>query len=103
MLSNAFNSILKMNQRPVSMTRPGGTTISTYITPSNYFRNLAAPSDITIEGREFIISFNDLGSFGVPKKGDRITDPAMGVLVLSEVREMFGIGSELLGYRVRTS
>lgn len=73
--------------------------------PSNYFRNLAGPEEVTVYGREFVLSKQNLDSvfYPVPKKGDRITDPELGLSVISEVREMFDFGGAILGYRIRCS
>ena len=81
------------------------TDLPIRVTPSNYFRNLAAPEEIVIEGREFVISKQNLDSvyFPAPKRGDRITDPDIGLSVISEVREMFDFGGAIIGYRIRSS
>lgn len=73
--------------------------------PANYFRNLAGPEEIVVEGREFVLSKSNLDSvkFPAPKRGDRITDPGIAVSTITEVREMFGFGGALIGYRIRTS
>jgi hypothetical protein len=73
--------------------------------PGNYFRNTAAPEEITIEGKEFVISKSvlDLVYYPAIKKGDRIKDTEIGTMIVTEVREMFGFGGAIIGYRVRTS
>jgi hypothetical protein len=74
-------------------------------TPSNFFRNLSGPEEVTIEGEEYVISKKVLESvyFPVPRKGDRIIDSENGVSVISESRPMYGLGGAIIGYRVRTS
>ncbi len=76
---------------------------SIYISPSNYFRHLAGPEEMTISGREFVISKKVLDSvyYPIPKKGDRLKDSDLGTMTLSEVREMFDMGGKIIGYRVR--
>ena len=105
MLANAFNTLLSLHSRTVTLERPGVKTVTIKVTPSNYFRNLAGPEEIVIEGKEFVISktFLDAVEFGVPKRGDRITDAQTGLAVISEVREMFAFGGTIIGFRVRTS
>lgn len=102
-LTDAFNSLLGLTKRSVTILRPGGTSKTIYISASNYSRNLQGPSDMAIKGREFVASkktFDDV-SFGEPKRGDRITDTVMGNMTIVEVTEMFGLQGELLGYRFR--
>lgn len=104
-LDNAFHLLLNLHSRQVSLERPGKEAISIKITPSNYFRNLSAPEEIIVEGREFIVTKRSLDaqSFGPPKRGDRITDSDLGLSVITEVREIFAFGGEIIGYRLRTS
>lgn len=73
--------------------------------PANYFRNLAAPEETAIEGKEFVLSKTNLDSvyFPAPKRGDRLKDSELGTSTISEVRPMMGLGGGILGYRVRTS
>lgn len=106
-LSGAFNSLLFLHSRTVTIERPGKITpaVSIEISPSNYFRNLAGPSDVVIEGREFVISKKVLqnASYPAPKRGDRINDPDTGLMMVSEVQEMYDLGGAIIGYRIRTS
>lgn len=104
-LENAFNMLLKLHSRQVELTRPNEKTVSIKIAPSNFFRNLEGPEEIVFEGREFVIPRRQLDAveFGIPKRGDRINDPEVGLSVVSEVREMFAFGGKVIGYRVRTS
>ena len=80
------------------------TAVDIRITPSNYFRNLAGPEEIIVEGREFIIPKKGLDDAGFTslKRGDVIKDPELGYLQLSEIREMYDFGGSIMGYRVRT-
>lgn len=106
-LSSAFNQLLGIHFRNVTMERPGSgiAAVAIKVTPSNYSRNLAAPEEIVIEGREYVITKSalELAPFPVPKRGDRIKDAELGTHVISEVRELFGFGGSILGYRVRCS
>lgn len=102
-LENGFNQLLRIHSRQVTLERPGVLTISLRVTPSNYFRNLSATEEMVIEGREFVVSKSALEGFGPPKRGDRLYDGELGLSVISEVRELFGFGGSILGYRLRTS
>jgi hypothetical protein len=102
-LDNAFNILLQLHSRQVTLERPGGLSIVLRMTPSNYFRNLSAPEEMVIEGREFVVSRKSLETFGNIKRGDRITDAELGLSVVSEVREVYAFGGKIIGFRVRTS
>jgi hypothetical protein len=104
MIEAAFNTLVGLRARPVTLTRPGGITVSISVAPSSYFRKFEGPSETTFDGREFIISRRalDATTFPLPlKRGDRIEDPETGLSVISEINEMYGLGSKILGYRVR--
>lgn len=106
-LKDAFNSVIKLRERAVTLTRPGTPTNTVYnirIAPSNYQRKLEGPSETVIKGREFIISKAVLDSVsfsGPPKRGDWINDTDLGKLVITEVSEMYDF-STLMAFRVRT-
>ncbi len=106
MLANAFNLLLSIHGRTVTLTRLGtpAVTVTVRIAPSNYFRKLEGPSDTIIEGREFVLSKRALDnvSFPAPKRNDRIQDPEFGNLTILESEEMYDLGGSTMGYRVRT-
>jgi hypothetical protein len=105
-LTNAFNHLLGIHSRKVTIERPGIVpAVEIKVTPSNYSRNLAGPEETIIDGREFVITLSALSSvnFPTPRRGDRIKDPDMGTHVISEVRELVGFGGAILGFRVRCS
>lgn len=104
-LKDAFDSLLGVHKRVVTISRSTGESATITVTPSNFFRNLEGPSEVTISGREFVVSARVLAqaSFPYPKRGDRLEDPDLGTLVLSEVREMYDYGGSILGFRIRTS
>lgn len=105
-LGNAFNQLLQIHSRDMKISRPGGIgPFDIKITPSNYSRNLAAPEEISVEGKEFVVTKYALEkvSFGVPRRGDKLVDPEMGTHIVSEVRELIGLGGAILGYRLRCS
>lgn len=102
-LSDAFNGLLALHQRPMTLTR-GDDSIEIYASPSNYSRNLAGPSETVIEGREFVISKKQMQDpFTLLKRGDRLTDSELGTFAISEIIEMYALGGEIIGWRVRTS
>lgn len=105
-LQNAFNTLLNIHYRKVTIERPGTSPIlpvDIKVTPANFSRNYGAPEEITIKGREFVITKSalDAVSFPAPRKGDRIKDPQLGLNVVQESIEIFGFGGAILGYRVR--
>lgn len=105
-LADAFNQLLGIHFRTMTIERLGSIApVSIKVTPSNYSRNLAAPEEISIAGREFVISklTLELAAFPFPRKGDRLKDPEIGTHTISEVKELYGFGGVILGYRVRTS
>jgi hypothetical protein len=105
MLSDGFNLALSLVGRSVTLERPGVMSpISIKIASSNFFRDFATVEEVTVSGREFVISFNDLRgtTYERLRKGDRLTDALMGTLIIAEIREIFGTG-DLLGYRIRTN
>lgn len=100
----ALDLMLSIQKRDMTISRPGtALTGPVTVSPSNYFRNLSGPEQITIEGKEFVIPKSSLDSisYPVPKKGDRLTDPEIGVSVISEIREMFDVGGAIIAYRIR--
>lgn len=103
-LANAFSSLLSLQSKKVTIERPGKfTAVEISMSPSSYSRNLAGPSDVAIEGREYVItrrSLDDAG-FPAPKRGDRITDPDTGLNMITEVHEMYDLGAGVMGYRIR--
>jgi hypothetical protein len=105
-IRQALDIMLSMHHRTVTISRPATAfTATIQVSPSNYFRNLAGISEAVIEGREFVVSKTNLVASGYPeiKRGDRITDAEFGTVTISEVREMFSLGGEICGFRIRTS
>lgn len=104
-LGGAFNLLLSLKARTMTLTRPGAIpqTVTIKVSPSNYGRKLETVSDTVIYGNEFILSKEvlDLVFFPRPKRGDRLVDTVMGTMTINEVNEMFDIGGDILGYRVR--
>jgi hypothetical protein len=110
MLANAFNFLINLHSRSVTIERPGDEeteikAVSIRITPANYFRNLSAPEEIVVEGKEFLVSKEALNSvsFPMPKRGDILDDSETGTSTISEVREVYDFGGTIMGYRLRTS
>jgi hypothetical protein len=110
MLANAFNFLLSLHSRTVTIERPGDGddgigAVEIKLTPANYFRNLSAPEEVVVEGKEFILSKEVLASVGypIPKRGDILEDVDTGLSTISEVREIYDFGGTIMGYRLRTS
>lgn len=109
-LQNAFNALLALHGRDVTIERPGVppkaiAPVNIRMTNSNYSRKLDSVDRTSVEGREFVISKRVLDdvSFPRPRKGDRLIDAEEGLFVISEVEEMYDLGGETMGFRVRTS
>lgn len=103
-LSNAFNTLLFLHYRIMTIERLGTISpVSIKVSPSNYSRNLQGPEEIVMEGREFVISKKSLEevSYPIPRRGDRLKDSEMGVNTVTEVREMFDLGGKIIGFRIR--
>jgi hypothetical protein len=107
MLKQAFNAVTKMKSRPATLKRratPSDLTSPISITPSNYFRNNEGPSAVVIKGREFIIPYDSItNKFSAPivKRGDYIIDVDLGQMAITEVIELYDVGSAILGWRCR--
>lgn len=79
-LKTAFNRMTYLHSRPATLKRPGTPDIFSpvRISPSNFFRFLAGPQQVTIRGREFVLPVDtmighatQLVSFnGVPVMGE---------------------------------
>ncbi len=105
-LSAAFNLMLRLKSRTMTLTRPGGIDVTLRMSPTNYARNLSGPSESVIEGKEFIVSKAELdgsGYYPKIKRGDIITDADSGDETISYVDELYDIGGAIIGYRLRTS
>lgn len=78
MLSQAYNSILRLHSKPALLKRLGsaaGTDIYSpvRITPSNFFRFHSGPEYVTVKGKEFVISVaNILGQYAQTMVFDQI-------------------------------
>ena len=101
MIADAFNALLSIHSREVKLRRAGIPDKTIRISPSNFSRQLAGPAEIQIEGKEFVISKQNLGTWKL-KRGDLILDPDMGGLSIVNIDGMYDFGGGILGYRVRT-
>lgn len=102
----AFNWILSKHYRTVTMDRisPAFSAVIK-VSPTNYSRNLEGPENIVFEGREFIITKSELDRISFPfpiKRGDRLLDAEIGKMTIKEINEMYALGGQIVGYRVRT-
>lgn len=101
-LRDAFNYIIKMKGRNVTISRPQQTGIAISMAPSNYMRSMEGPSDTSIEGREFVISKSELTRINFSlRRGDQIKDSELGAMTIKEIIEMYDMDGSILGFRVR--
>ena len=58
------------------------------LAPSNYSRNLSGPEEITIEGKEFVVSKKalDAAGYGTLQIGHKIIGADIGVNTISEIK-----------------
>jgi hypothetical protein len=104
-LDIAFSAILSLQQRDMTLSRPGGSTVTIKVAPSNFFRSLEAVAEISVPGHEFVISKNELTrvAWGALKKGDKIANSDIGTVTIDTIDPMYGLHAAVLGYRVRTA
>ena len=104
-LEDAFNYIISLQATKVSIEDLETSTVVTNIlaAPSNYFRNMAGPEEIVVEGREFVFSKKDLDAKSAPtlKRGIKVIHSPTEVETITYVKEMRVMGV-IVGYRVRT-
>lgn len=102
MLSNAFNYLISLKGREVQiMDLNTSTTAFIKVADSNYFRKLEGLEETVIEGKEFVVSANDLKVFGEPKRGHRIIDAYGKHDTIGEVKPMYLLKGQIVGYRIR--
>lgn len=108
MTKEAFNMALSLKASKTSkLTRPGSPNVEVTVPMaiSNYGRSLAGPANVTITGKEFVMSKDALDESGfgdVPKRGDRIYYDGLGILMIGFVDPMSDIGGDIIGWRLRT-
>ena len=105
MLDQAFNILLSRHSRVATLKRLGTTEQITTcrIAPSNFVSNAEGPADVTIKGREFVISKESIAAPFTPilKKGDKLIDDELGSMAIGEIKEMYNLGGAIMGYRIR--
>lgn len=105
-LSSAFGALFGIKSRPVTLYRLGtALSVSVRVSSVNYSRNVEALGNTVTPGRQYLMlkSELDAADYGVPKRGDKINHPDLGVLTISEVEEITELGEKIMGYRVKTS
>jgi len=109
MFKDAFNQVLKLRQREMKIQRYDNLgnlqewTVN--VSPSSFTKMSDIIEDVTIMGREFVVSVENLSKSGFPiplNRGDIIVDVDMGSNPVIESKELIGIGGDIIGYRVRT-
>ena len=104
-IKSAFNMLINMQGRQMTVRRHGTAYVATVkAAPSNYFRNLEVVNSVVSKGREFVISKDELTTalYPTPKRGDRLEDPELGIMTMTDVRDLVDLGGAIIGYRVRT-
>lgn len=101
LLVDGFKYVYSLNQRKMTFCRPGGIEVDIFVLPSNYTKNSNLPEEIVVEGRQFVISKDQLSKTveKVPKRGDQLTDPDLGVNTIEQIEPLIIMG-EVVGYRV---
>lgn len=106
MLKDAFNLILGLHNRQMNLVRIAtpDLVLPVRVSPSNYARAGAGPSDIVIEGYEFIIPKDEIKApFTFIKRGDRLEDTELGSMTIDTIEPMYDVGAVIIGFRLRTS
>lgn len=104
-LESAFNYVISLKGKPLTLhDLETDTQVTFKIAKANYFRNLQGMEEITIKGREFVISKKLLEDSGFPglEKNTRIIDGSSS-FTITEIEEMEALEGQVLGYRVKTS
>lgn len=103
-IKSAFQFAYNLQAREMQLEkRDASSIIDIKVCPSNYMRNFSLPEEVISEGREFIVSFELLGSFGEVKRGDRLIDSELGTMPISWIKPMYDLGGQTIAYRVRTN
>lgn len=106
MLSNAFNYLLALHGKACTYKMKGKTGWTDYtikVAPSNYSRKNEIVSDMTIQGREYVIPLASIKASGmnrIPEKGDIIIFEGRNESII-EVSPMADLGGSAMGFRVR--
>ena len=104
-LQGAFNMVISLKGKTMTLEDlENNIQISIKVAQSNYFRNFAAPGEMEIPGREFIISNSEIKDSTITdlKEGMRLIDATSKEYIIVEIVEMPGLHGEILGYRLRT-
>lgn len=115
MLADAFNMAYGIVAKQVNIVRVGVATIPIKVAPTAFEATGDAPSEVIIEGRQFLVSSDllnrALAAAGAPgaafkklKRGDRIESlPDYGPYTIDKIDELPGLAGEVVGYRVTTN
>jgi hypothetical protein len=89
----------------VTLERPGGLSVQVKMALSNYSRNLESVQRTVVVGREFVVSKASLDEVSFPKirRGDRIVSSSFGDNTVADIVEMVDMGSNVIGFRIRTA
>lgn len=102
-LRDAFELLLSIKKRNVMIGRPGITPVAVYVSPTDYTRTLAGPSDTKFTGREFIIPKEQFILLtDVLRRGDKVVDVNLGTLTVTDFDELYDETGNIIGIRFRT-
>lgn len=102
-LQAAFDLVISLKGKDMTLDDlENNIQLTVKVATSNFFRNFAAPGDMTIPGRSFIISNNKLEGSTIPKlkEGMRLIEASGREHTISEIDDMDGLYGEVLGFRV---
>lgn len=103
-----FDLALKLKSRKMQLTNANGDlTIEVDAAIYNSFTVRGGPEEIAVDAYEFVVSSSQLDSYGVPARGDTLSDITgnleLGDNGIKEVRPLQGLKGEIVGYRLRVS
>jgi hypothetical protein len=102
MLEDAFNNLLRLKQVSATL-KQGVTTVNVLVSPSSYSRSLSGPSNIEIEGEEFVISKRNLTApLTEPRRGDRLVLSSGDFHSVKHVVPLYNVGGAVMGWRLRS-
>ena len=108
-LKEAFDYLLSKHERAGKLDRPNSgpampaQNVDIKYSPTRQSRNLEGPSDSVFKGLEFIVTSTNLAASGFSgpiRRGDRLIDSELGTMTVKEVNYHYGLGAEIIGYRL---
>jgi hypothetical protein len=101
MLEDAFNNLLRLKQMSATLNRDADTS-NVLVSPSSYSRSMAGPSNVEIEGDEFVLSKRNLEApLTEPKRGDRLVVGG-NFYSITHIIPLYNVGGTVMGWRMRS-